>query len=196
LTSIDYAQADLLKLGSLGRRFDVIEAVGALHHLADPSMGWRILLALLLPGGFMKLGFYSEVARRSITRARAVIAKQGYAATTANEIRECRQYLMGADKQADFGTITKSFDFFSTSACRDLLFHAQEHCMTLSCIEEFCQENNLTLLGFEIDAAVLRAYRNRFPDDRAGTNLGQWQIFENENPDIFLGMYEFWIQKG
>lgn len=68
--------------------------------------------------------------------------------------------------------------------------------MTLSCIEEFCQENNLTLLGFEIDAAVLHAYRNRFPDDRAGTNLRQWQIFENENPDIFFGMYEFWIQKG
>jgi 2-polyprenyl-3-methyl-5-hydroxy-6-metoxy-1,4-benzoquinol methylase len=194
LTSIDYAQADLLELGSLCRRFDVIEALGVLHHLADPSMGWRILLALLVPGGFMKLGFYSEVARRNIARARAAIAEQGYAATT-NEIQECRQYLMGADNQVDFGTITKSFDFFSTSACRDLLFHAQECCVRLSYIAEFCQENNLTLLGFEIDAAVLCAYRNRFPDDRAGTNLRQWEIFENENPDIFFGMYEFWIQK-
>jgi len=26
-------------------------------------------------------------------------------------------------------------------------------------------------------------------------NLGQWQIIENENPDIFFGMYQFWIQK-
>jgi 2-polyprenyl-3-methyl-5-hydroxy-6-metoxy-1,4-benzoquinol methylase len=112
LTSIDYAQADLLKLGSLGRRFDVIESVGVLHHLADPLTGWRVLLSLLLPGGFMKLGLYSEVARRSIARARAVIAEQGYTATTANEIRQCRQDLTSADKQADFGTITKSFDFF------------------------------------------------------------------------------------
>jgi 2-polyprenyl-3-methyl-5-hydroxy-6-metoxy-1,4-benzoquinol methylase len=195
LTSIDYAQADLLKLGSLGRRFDVIESVGVLHHLADPLKGWRVLLSLLLPGGFMKLGLYSEVARRSIARARAVIAEQGYTATTANEIRQCRQNLMRADKQADFGTITKSSDFFSTSSCRDLLFHAQEYCMTLSWIERFLQENNLMFLGFEIHAAVLHAYRNRFPNDRAGTNLEQWQIFENENPVTFFGMYEFWIQK-
>jgi len=196
LTAIDYAQADLLKLGSLGRGFDVIEAIGVLHHLADPLAGWRILLSLLLPGGFMKLGFYSEVARGCIARARAIIAERGYTAITVNEIRECREYLMGADKQADFGTITKSLDFFSTSACRDLLFHAQEHCMTLSCLEGFCRENNLTFLGFEIDAAVLRAYRNRFINDRAGTNLRQWHIFENENPLTFFSMYEFWIQKG
>jgi tetratricopeptide (TPR) repeat protein/2-polyprenyl-3-methyl-5-hydroxy-6-metoxy-1,4-benzoquinol methylase len=195
LASIDYAQADLLKLGSLGRRFDVIEAVGVLHHLADPFEGWRVLLALLLPGGFMKVGLYSEVAQRSIARASAVIAERGYIAATANEIRECRQYLTGIDKQGSFETITKSLDFFSTSSCRDLLFHAKEHCLTLSSIEEFCQENNLTFLGFEIDAAVLHAYRGRFPDDRAGTNLQQWQIFENETPLAFSRMYVFWIQK-
>jgi tetratricopeptide (TPR) repeat protein/2-polyprenyl-3-methyl-5-hydroxy-6-metoxy-1,4-benzoquinol methylase len=196
LTSIDYAQADLLKLESLGRRFDVIEAIGVLHHLADPLVGWRVLLSLLHAGGFMKLGFYSEVARCSIGKARAVIAEQGYTATTANEIRECRQYLMGTDKQTDFEAITRSFDFFTTSACRDLLFHAKEHCLTLSRIEEFCHEHNLTFLGFEIDPAVLHAYRDRFPDDRAGTNLRQWQIFENENPHTFFSMYEFWTQKG
>jgi tetratricopeptide (TPR) repeat protein/2-polyprenyl-3-methyl-5-hydroxy-6-metoxy-1,4-benzoquinol methylase len=196
LTSIDYAQADLLKLASLGRRFDVIEAIGVLHHLADPSVGWRVLLSLLRPGGFMKLGFYSEVARSSIGRARAVIAAQGYTATTADEIRECRQYLMSTDKRTDFERITKSFDFFTTSACRDLLFHANEHCLTLPCIEEFCQKNNLMFLGFEIDPAVLHAYRDRFPNDRAGTNLRQWQIFENENPLTFFSMYEFWTQKG
>ena len=30
---------------------------------------------------------------------------------------------------------------------------------------------------------------------RAAIKLSQWQIFENENPDTFLGMYQFWIQK-
>src|SRR5262249_30749147 len=94
LTSVDYAQPDLLKLGSLGRRFDVIEAIGVLHPLADSLEVWRILLSLLHPGGFMRLSFYSEVARRSIARARAVIAEQGCAATTVNEIRQYRQSLM------------------------------------------------------------------------------------------------------
>ncbi|MGO9989534.1 MAG: methyltransferase domain-containing protein, partial [Steroidobacteraceae bacterium] len=53
MTNIKYAQADILKLGDIGRTFDIIESVGVLHHLADPFTGWRTLLSLLRPGGFM-----------------------------------------------------------------------------------------------------------------------------------------------
>lgn len=194
LASIDYAQADLLKLGSLGRNFDVIESSGVLHHLADPWTGWQVLLSLLRPGGFMKLGFYSEVARRQVVRIRELIAGQGCGATP-DEIRRFRQDLVASDKGVDFGSILKSSDFFSVSACRDMLFHVQEQRMTLTGIETFLQENHLTFLGLVIRDEVIRAYKLRFPDDPAATHVGQWQIFENENPDIFLGMYQFWIQK-
>lgn len=67
--------------------------------------------------------------------------------------------------------------------------------MTLTGIEAFLRDNDLTFLGFEIKDEFLRAYKRRFPDDRAATNLGQWQAFENENPETFFGMYQFWIQK-
>ncbi|MBI1887913.1 MAG: methyltransferase domain-containing protein [Nitrosomonadales bacterium] len=194
LTSIEYAQADIMKLGSLGRSFDVIESVGVLHHLADPWAGWKVLLSLLRPGGFMKLGFYSEMARRNIINARAFIDKKGYGAT-ASEIRWCRQELVDLGKSADFWTAFLTRDFFSISACRDMLFHVQEHRMTLPGIEAFLRDNNLVLLGFEIGAEVIHAYKQRFPDDHAATNLEQWQIFENENPGTFYGMYQFWIQK-
>ena len=194
ITLIEYAQADLLKLGSLGRTFDVIESVGVLHHLADPWAGWRVLVSLLCPGGFMRLGFYSEVARRNIVTARTFIAEQGYAAT-ANEIRQFRQDLMNLDKTKDFRTILESPDFFSISACRDLLFHVQEHRMTLTGIDAFLRDNNLAFLGFEIEGDILHAYKRRFPNDRAATNLDQWQIFENENPGTFASMYQFWTQK-
>jgi Tfp pilus assembly protein PilF/2-polyprenyl-3-methyl-5-hydroxy-6-metoxy-1,4-benzoquinol methylase len=194
LTMIEYAQCDLLRLGSLDCSFDVIESSGVLHHLADPWVGWRVLLSLLRPGGFMKLGFYSEIARRNIVQIRSVIAKLGYG-STANEIRRCRQILVELGKNSNFETTLESSDFFSISACRDLLFHVHEHRMTLTGIDAFLRENNLSFLGFAIEDDVLRAYKLRFPDDRAATNLGQWQIFENENPDTFIGMYQFWIQK-
>ena len=195
LTSIEYAQADLLKLGSLGRSFDLIESSGVLHHLADPLLGWQVLLSLLRPGGLMRLGFYSDVARRNIVKARSFIAAQGYGAT-ADEIRRCRQHLMDLDQTADFGDTLTTPDFFSNSACRDLLFHVQEHRMTLTGIAAFLRDYDLAFLGFEIDADILGAYRQRFPADRAATNVGQWQIFEDENPDTFRSMYNFWIQKG
>ncbi len=194
MTSIEFAQADLLKLGSLGRSFDVIESAGVLHHLADPWAGWRVLLSLLRPYGLMRLGFYSEVARRNIVPIRTFIAENRYG-DSANEIRRCRHDLLDMDKSADFGNTLKSADFFSISECRDLLFHVQEHRMTLAGIDTFLRENNLTFLGFDIAADVLQAYKRRFPGDRAATNLSQWQIFENENPDTFIGMYQFLIQK-
>ena len=86
-------------------------------------------------------------------------------------------------------------DLFTISSCRDLLFHVQEHPVTLTEIADFLQENKLTFLGFDIAGDVVQAYRTRFPGDRAATNLAQWQLFENENPETFVGMYQFWIQK-
>src|SRR5262249_44471389 len=70
-SNIDYAQADILQLAALGRSFHLIEVSGVLHHLADPLAGWRVLLTLLRPGGFMAVGLYSEIARAEIVATRA-----------------------------------------------------------------------------------------------------------------------------
>lgn len=42
---------------------------------------------------------------------------------------------------------------------------------------------------------MLNQYRRRFHDDLSQTNLDYWNIFENENPNMFFGMYQFWVQK-
>lgn len=194
VTGIEYAQADIMKLGALERRFDVIESCGVLHHLADPWAGWHVLLSLLRPGGFMKLGFYSELARRNIVRSRAFIAERGYG-STPSEIRRCRQDMLAMTGDEGIARMTRVTDFFSTSDCRDLLFHVQEHRMTLPEIGAFLQENSLAFLGFDIRPDYLHAYKQRFPDDVAATNLSQWHVFECENPDTFIGMYNFWVQK-
>ena len=194
ITSIAFAQADILQLGVLQERFDVIESSGVLHHLADPQQGWCVLLGLLNPRGLMKLGFYSELARRDIVRVRDHIAQRGYAATPEG-IRQCRQDLLSAQDPQQWGRVTKSSDFFSTSTCRDLLFHVQEHRTTLTAIAEFLKKHGLEFLGFELDPHIVNAYRSRFPDDKAATNLAQWQQFEHDNPDVFFNMYQFWVQK-
>ena len=189
---IAYAQADILELGrnfdSGERRFDLIESLGVLHHLADPWAGWRALLSLLRPCGFMLLGLYSEMARRPVMAARARIAERG-----AEDIRSFRQELIQSGDA--YASILESEDFFSLSACRDLLFHVQEQRMTLGEIAGFIQSHNLRLLGFELDEQVLATYRKRFPQDRAATDLACWEVFEMDHPGLFGGMYIFWVQK-
>jgi 2-polyprenyl-3-methyl-5-hydroxy-6-metoxy-1,4-benzoquinol methylase len=193
---IAYAQADILELDreATGRAFDLIESLGVLHHLADPFAGWAALLSLLRPGGFMLLGLYSDMARRPVTAARAMRVGRGFG-DSAEDIRNFRQDLIQSDDPRPYASILESEDFFSLSACRDLLFHVQEQRMTLGQIARFIQSHNLSLLGFELDNAVLAAYRTRFPQDKAATDLACWEAFEADHPGLFGGMYIFWVQK-
>ena len=190
--SIEYAQADILAL-ALDRRFDMIESSGVLHHLAEPMRGWSTLVKLLKPDGFMRLGLYSELGRQNIVALRQIIAQRRYG-TTPDDIRRCRQDLFSRP-DARFATVLQSPDFYSTSACRDLLFHVQEHRLTLPQIGAFLNEHGLTLLGFELSAPTLLSYRRAFPDDASMTDLALWDRFEAANPDTFGGMYQFWVQK-
>ncbi|MDB5566505.1 MAG: hypothetical protein JWP84_3071 [Tardiphaga sp.] len=194
MNNIRYAQANIMKLSSIGRSFDVIESSGVLHHLADPFAGWRELLALLKPGGVMQLGFYSELARQDIVAVRDFIAERGYQ-PHADDIRRCRQELLACEDGTPFKNVTLTVDFFSLSDCRDLLFHAQEHRLTLPQIAAFLSDNDLQFLGFDIDAVTSRNYARRFPADVAMTDLAQWHQYETENPYTFIQMYQFWIQR-
>nr|WP_315488471.1 tetratricopeptide repeat protein [uncultured Rhodoferax sp.] len=194
LQNIEYAQADIMALGGIGKTFDLIESVGVLHHLADPLAGWRVLLGLLKPGGFMRLGLYSELARQNIVAAREHIARQGYAATTA-DIRRCRQDLMSLENRAQFGKVLSFRDFFGMSECRDLIFHVQEHRFNLLQVKDVLREMGLTFIGFNLEANAANRYHERFPEDQSLTNLDSWNLFETENPDLFAGMYQFWVQK-
>lgn len=191
LDNIEYAQADVLALGSIGRSFDIIDASGVLHHLADPAAGWRALLPLLRPGGLMRVGLYSERGRADIVAARHFIAERGFDAT-ADGIRRCRQALLATPLRV----LTQYPDFFSTSGCRDLLFHVQEHRLELPRIKMFLDAEALTFIGFELNAGALRDYRARYPGDVPMTNLDNWDAFERERPTTFASMYQFWCQRG
>jgi 2-polyprenyl-3-methyl-5-hydroxy-6-metoxy-1,4-benzoquinol methylase len=193
VANIEYAQADLLRLGGIDRRFDLVESSGVLHHLADPAAGWRTLVPLVRPGGVMRIGLYSRLARRGISRVRETIAARGLDGS-AQTIRDFRQELLDSPWEPSWGRYLLG-DFFSVSGCRDLLFHVQEHCLSLLEIKRFCLENELTVLGVEVDPPVLAAYRARFPDDAAATDLSNWHAFEQDHPDTFLEMYQFWVQR-
>jgi SAM-dependent methyltransferase len=188
---ITYAQADILKLPAVGRTFDVIDASGVLHHMADPLEGWGTLLGLLRPGGFMHVCLYSELGRQDVVAVRAKIAEQGLGASPP-EIRRCRQDLL----ETPLRSITRFNDYFSMSECRDLLFHVQESRTTIPEIKTFVAENKLKFIGFVFDRNGLAKYRALFADNRWPiADLDRWHEVETKHPDTFSGMYQFWVQK-
>lgn len=195
LSNIEYAQADIVALPATALRFDVIESGGVLHHMADPIAGWRNLLSMLQPGGLMRLAFYSEHARAFVVSARELIAERG-GTTDPDGIRAIRRAIRDLPADHPAHRVTQVGDFYGTSECRDLLFHVQEHRLTLPQIANFIAAESLTFLGFELpNKSVAAAYLAKFPDDPAMTDLANWDAFEHDHPLSFFGMYEFWVQK-
>ena len=143
----------------------------------------------------MRLGFYSEAARRNIVKARAFIAQKGYGATT-DDIRKCRQDFLDPGVSAELRSIAALPDFFSISECRDLLFHVQESRTGIPAIKAFIAEHALTFIGFEFERATLQKTRELFAGAGWSLNdLDRWHAVETQYPDTFSSMYQFWLQK-
>jgi SAM-dependent methyltransferase len=191
LRNIEYAQADILKLAAIGRAFDRIESVGVLHHLADPKAGWRVLLSLLAPNGTMRIGLYSEAARRAVVEARALIAERGYRAT-AEDIRALRQTII---RNQRWNMLLKTGDFYSMSGCRDLLFNVMENRFTIPEIAGFLNEHGLLFHGFELEPKIIARFQRQYAGADALTNLENWHDFETANPDTFWHMYLFTVSR-
>jgi Flp pilus assembly protein TadD/SAM-dependent methyltransferase len=175
LTNLRFAHADLLELGALDERFDLIECSGVLHHMHEPLAGWRVLLSLLRRGGFMKLGLYSELARRHIVAARRKVA--------GLEVREARRCIFSLPTDDPAREVTTLRDFYSASGARDLVLHVQEHRFTIPRLASAIAELGVEFLGFEL------------PGKKLALSLEQWDAYETANPDTFASMYQFWIRK-
>lgn len=192
LTNIDYLQGDILHLAQLGKKFQIIESLGVLHHMNDPMTGWRILTDLMEAGGLIKIALYSASARQHISRIREEIARAKVMETEI-DIREYRRELANSSDH-DHQLLKESSDFYSVSTLRDLIFHVQEHQFTLPLIKNHIDELGLKFCGFEnqdIDNKFMELY---------GTNadindLSLWHQFEKIHPSAFAGMYQFWCQK-
>ena len=81
------------------------------------------------------------------------------------------------------------------SGCRDLLFHVQEQQFTLPQVQSALNELDLRFCGFElVDASLLKAFSVQNPAPEALRDLEKWDNFEQENPNAFAGMYQFWCE--
>lgn len=194
LRNIEYAQADILELKSMQRSFERIEAVGVLHHLEDPERGWRLLLERLRPNGEMRIGLYSETARRAVTSVRALIAERGYR-PSPQDIRRLRQELRRGYDERGWRMVLETPDFYTMSGCRDLLFNVMEHQFTIPRIETFLRRHNLSFLGFDLEPASIARFRKQFPENAALVDLAKWRAFEADDPRIFRSMYVFTVRK-
>ena len=190
-TNIHFVRCDILDVGALDRKFDLIESVGVLHHMEDPVAGLRALLAVLKPGGILKLGLYSKMARDDVNSVRALIPATSN--ISDDQIRALRYGLLCGLQKGERSSLYEIRDFYTLYECRDLLFHPQEHQFTIDSLKLLLEELDLVFLGFELGERQRLLYTERFPKDKSQTNLENWNIVEQGSPRLFRGMYQFHV---
>ena len=194
LDELRVMQADILELADWDERFDVVVASGVLHHMQDPVAGWRVLSELVRPGGFMRIGLYSERARQSVVETRTFIANSGIE-PTADGIRSARAAVASRYEGEEAGPQSWR-DFFTLEECRDLLFHVQEHRFSLPQIQKVIDELGLNFVGFEFGSPeTLASFKSVFPGAGAEHSLKNWHEYEFGHPHTFSAMYQFWVSK-
>lgn len=191
-TNIKYMQADILNIDLLSEKFDFIESAGVLHHMENPFLGWKKLSQSLKKGGLMRLGLYSQIARRNISKTRNEIEKLGLKSNN-HDMKSFRNKILESNKMNHKQHIS-SLDFYSMSSFRDLLFHSQEHHFTITEIKNHLTKLRLEFCGFENNVALNKFKLVNSLEDNL-YDLEKWNLFEINNPNTFSGMYQFWCQK-
>ena len=176
-------------------RFDLIESAGVLHHLADPCAGWRVLLSLLRPGGFMRdRALQRDRARASVVAARAL--HRGARAMARPPTTS------GASGRTD----ARADDATARNICRvqRLLQHER---MPRSPVpragaphdapgrsSSFSPSRVCTSSAWRSIARRRGRYATRFPADPAMTDLDQLACVRAGQSAHVRDMYRFWVQ--
>jgi SAM-dependent methyltransferase len=202
IRNIHFAQADILDLPKLGSNWGHAEAVGVLHHMADPRAGLEALTAVLVPGSFIRLGLYGEAGRKPVVEARNAIAAHGYGSQIGDLRRFRADILAGKHGEALRKELPEWIDFHSASLLRDLCFHVMEHRYDIAKLRALIAGLPVRFLGFDFErglaghrdanAPAVLAYKKRFKKETTLADLDNWQALEAGDPALFAG-YQFWL---
>ncbi len=193
LRDIRFAQCDLRDVALLETRFDIIECVGVLHHMADAAAGLRALRQVLRPDGRMLIGLYSRRAREAIALARERIAAAGITGRTLDDVRRVRR-LVKADAGSPWARMVLSaWDFYSAPDVRDLMLHAHEREFDLDEIVPLLASADLAFAGLNLTAYQRALFASHAPG-REIEDLRAWAEVEATEPRTFQNMYLFWCR--
>ena len=72
LKSVEFKRMDVLELNLAKESFDYTLCLGVLHHTSDPYLGFKNLVRITRPKGYVLLGLYNPIGRFPVKLRRAI----------------------------------------------------------------------------------------------------------------------------
>jgi len=193
--NMHFGQADILAVKNWDASFDLIVCTGVLHHMGNPSAGLAALLAVSKPHTLFSLALYSERGRAHVVAARELIAEHNIP-DTLDGMRQFRALVRQLPVDHPVKPVADSREFYSASGLHDYVFNTHELRYTPLQLKALLDDHGLIFIGFDIGRGdYIAAYKVRFPDDPTLSDLENWDQFEQDVPDVFEDMLQFWCIK-
>ena len=189
-----------------GRRYWLICSGGVLHHNDLYPGAIAQLASLLHPGGLMRIGVYSRLARRDVEMARSYMS-QNYCVDepqTTQQLQTARQDCLrlaaGDCPMAKcFRRIMRRTSIYTAAELHDLLFTPEDTVRDLPDVAQHIEDANLSILDVELCDPWLQRYRE-FVGMRDGSNtccnrIEQLWQFEQKHPNVMGSMYVITTQR-
>lgn len=191
-------RCSLLEAPSLGR-FQLINSVGVLHHMADPGAGLAALAAALAEGGILHLFLYADAGRWEIHRAQRALHLLGVEANDQG-VRFGRQLIEQLPEDNGIRRRHRqrwAVDTTGDAAFADMYLHPQETSYNLERLFALVATSNLHFLGFSNPRRwqLQNLLRGEALERAAALpERQQWALIEALDPDI--SHFEFFLGKG
>jgi len=187
----------LVDAPSLGR-FQLINSVGVLHHMAEPARGLAALAEALADGGILHLFLYADGGRWEIHRAQHALQLLGVPADGAG-VDFARQLI---DQLPEQNSIRRrhhqrwALDTNGDAAFADMYLHPQETSYNLERLFQLVEGCGLEFLGFsnpQVWALHTLLQGEALERAQALPQEQQWQLMEALNTEI--SHFEFFLGK-
>ncbi len=161
LANIRWVRESLIDLSGLGLgRFDYINCVGVLHHLADPDAGLRALMQALTDRGAMGLMLYAQYGRTAVYQVQELMRLICGEAELGERIAATREVLESAPPSNWFRRsedLHRDHVEYGEAGLVDLFLHSQDRAYTVEELYQWlCDRHGLHLQFTEVGRGASR----------------------------------------
>lgn len=186
LTNITWVNDSILNIPNLNLgKFDYINSIGVLHHLASPDLGLKILKDSLTEKGGMGLMVYGQYGRTGVYQLQELMkmvnnnatsrqeeVKRGWA--VVNGLPVSNWFVRGKELITDLSTM-------GDIGMYDLLLHKQDRAYTIPQLYEFAEKAGLNFVDFsDAGSRLLLRLENYISDPELLAELKKRSIVEQQ----------------
>jgi SAM-dependent methyltransferase len=144
LKNLKLFKGDILEVGAVGERFDLILCTGVLHHMADPAAGLGALRDVLAANGLMVLMLYGATVRTGIYMLQDAFRRIGVPQTPAGVAQVRRILAELPDRHYAQDYIGAAAELKHDAAIVDTFLHPQDRAYTVPELLELVSSSGLS----------------------------------------------------